>query len=52
MLKLMMALCIFLVTACGQKGPLYLPGDTDKGVKTTTEQKKHGTQIYQDAWPW
>ncbi|MCH9764104.1 MAG: lipoprotein [Gammaproteobacteria bacterium] len=33
-----------LLTACGQKGELFLP---DKNIKhTTTGQQKHGTSIY------
>ena len=31
--------CIFLLAACGQKGPLYLPGRTSSFESMTPEQQ-------------
>jgi predicted small lipoprotein YifL len=33
----------FLVSACGQKGPLYLPKDADKSKKTEPRKTEEGT---------
>jgi predicted small lipoprotein YifL len=44
----MRRLCIlialaFLVSACGQKGPLYLPKDGDKAKKQEPRKTEEGT---------
>jgi predicted small lipoprotein YifL len=44
----MRRLCIlialaFLVSACGQKGPLYLPKDSDKPKKNEPRKTEEGT---------
>jgi predicted small lipoprotein YifL len=44
----MRRLCIlialaFLVSACGQKGPLYLPKDSDKPKKHEPRKTEEGT---------
>jgi predicted small lipoprotein YifL len=46
--SLMRRLCIlialvFLVSACGQKGPLYLPKDGDKPKKHEPRKTEEGT---------
>ena len=33
----------FLVSACGQKGPLYLPKDADKPKKNEPRKTEEGT---------
>ena len=33
----------FLVCACGQKGPLYLPKDSDKQKKSEPRKTEEGT---------
>jgi predicted small lipoprotein YifL len=33
----------FLVSACGQKGPLYLPKDGEKPKKTEPRKTEEGT---------
>ena len=33
----------FLVSACGQKGPLYLPKDSDKQKKSEPRKTEEGT---------
>ena len=43
----MRSLCIlivlaFLVSACGQKGPLYLPKETDKSKKQEPRKTEEG----------
>lgn len=45
---------ILMLCACGQKGPLYLPDKdkNEKAKKREKQQERHGTQIYEDAWPW
>jgi predicted small lipoprotein YifL len=32
----------FLVSACGQRGPLYLPKDSDKPKKTEPRKNEEG----------
>ncbi|HKB82151.1 MAG TPA: lipoprotein [Burkholderiales bacterium] len=44
----MRRLCIlialaFLVSACGQRGPLYLPKDSDKSKKAEPRKTEEGT---------
>lgn len=34
---------VFLASACGQKGPLYLPKDTDKPKKNEPRKTEEGT---------
>lgn len=41
-LSILIALAFF-VTACGQKGPLYLPKDGEKPKKTTPRKTEEGT---------
>lgn len=41
-LSILIALAFF-VSACGQKGPLYLPKDGDKAKKTTPRKTEEGT---------
>jgi predicted small lipoprotein YifL len=41
-LLILVALALF-VSACGQKGPLYLPKDSDKPKKTEPRKTEEGT---------
>ncbi|MBT4494646.1 MAG: lipoprotein [Gammaproteobacteria bacterium] len=38
---LTMTFTFFLLTACGQKGPLYLPDEGQETMDTTTEEDQH-----------
>jgi predicted small lipoprotein YifL len=37
-ITLIVLACVFLLGACGNKGPLYLPGE-NTGTETATEQE-------------
>jgi|GEM_PF-1974677 len=45
---------ITVLCACGQKGALYLPDEekNEQAKQREKQQERHGTQIYEDAWPW
>jgi predicted small lipoprotein YifL len=38
-----LAVLVLFVSACGQKGPLYLPKDSDKPKKTEPRKTEEGT---------
>jgi predicted small lipoprotein YifL len=56
-LGFMLSMLCFTLTACGQKGPLYLPNKTSGKSDKTTQQEKQGQRthdlpLHEDAWTW
>jgi predicted small lipoprotein YifL len=56
-LGLLLSVLCMTLTACGQKGPLYIPNkNPDKSTKTTQQEKQgkrtHDLPLHEDAWTW
>jgi predicted small lipoprotein YifL len=41
------------LSACGQKGPLYLPDKSEQSSdKNKKQEQRHGSPLYKDARAW